>query len=112
MTGTQFFSNKVDSGNIFTKYPSTNENHNYKWNGTNMSYADHGSVADGSLTLMDVSNQTTNFTIKVIDAASGDSKVTFNTAYKNALSAYADSDGCPATAKPWLESIIGQIPTT
>jgi hypothetical protein len=64
---------------------------------------------------MDVPDQTQNpnFTIKVIDTAGVDgSKATFNTAYKNALNTYVASVDCPTTAKPWLVSIIGQIPTT
>ncbi|MDR3329653.1 MAG: hypothetical protein LBS76_00060, partial [Mycoplasmataceae bacterium] len=115
MVGSQFFSNQVDSGNIFTIYPSDDADHNYKWNGAEMTSDSHSSSADETLALVSVSDQlpNPNFTIKAINTAGVDgSKATFNTTYKNALSVYATSVDCPATAKPWLMSIIGQIPTT
>ncbi|MDR3330215.1 MAG: hypothetical protein LBS76_02965, partial [Mycoplasmataceae bacterium] len=54
MTGTQFFSNKEEFNTLFVAYPSDDANHNYKWNGADMSFDSHNSAADSSLTLMDV----------------------------------------------------------
>lgn len=109
-TTTQFFSNTVDTGNIFSAISDWIGS--YKWNGATIS-GSNNSAADSSLTLVDISDNDVNpnFTIKVIgaDGKSGDSKAEFNTKYKSALQAYVNTCGDSA-AKSWLENIINNIP--
>lgn len=115
MNSTQFFSNKVDSSNIFTKISGWSSG-TYTWNGTTVSGSITG-PADSLLKLEDISDNDAlpNFTIKVIEdcgitSPQSESKTTFNTAYKAALISYESSPDCPTVAKEWLNNIIPKIP--
>lgn len=95
----QFFSNKKDSGNIFTKIPSWTGS--YQWNGRTIDSSNQPVDADSTLTLTDVydNDATPNFSIKVINNAANIHKYTFNNAYKGALEAYVLGHG-DSIAKP------------
>jgi hypothetical protein len=116
---TNFLSNKEDKTDIFDQNKLPDEwPGSYRWNGTIIDKSNPDTLGDSALALktiitddVDPDNNNPWFSISVIDnAADPDNKAVFNNAYKIALQSYVDTCG-ESIAKPWLESIINQIPT-
>lgn len=114
MNNAQFFSNQIDSGDVFQQgYTGS-----YKWNGSDASgvgspVSSNSSEGDASLQLKTINDNDNdpNFAIRVIDTdgKGGASKSLFNSAYKNSLKSYVNQKYCSKIVKPWLKAIINKI---